>query len=102
MKKYKLTREEQAIEANIEKLKPVSPEKKEKIENIIDKAKKSRAISLRISQYDLEKLKEKAKEEGIPYQTLINMVLHKYVQRRLTDKEEFIKMFRAMKESEAI
>jgi predicted DNA binding CopG/RHH family protein len=40
--------------------------------------KKSR-INIRLSERDLEAIKLKAVEEGIPYQTLISSVLHKYV-----------------------
>ena len=35
---------------------------------------------------DLELLREKALIEGLPYQTLMSSVLHKYVTGRLTDK----------------
>ncbi len=36
-------------------------------------------ISLRVTNDDLERLKERAKREGMPYQTLINSILHKAV-----------------------
>ena len=36
-------------------------------------------ISLRISKYNLSKLKARALREGMPYQTLINSILHKTV-----------------------
>ena len=41
--------------------------------------KKDRRINIRLSQVDLEGLRTKAFEEGLPYQTLISSVLHKYV-----------------------
>ncbi len=97
MIEYDLTEEERRIEGDIENLKLISKEKKGRIEKIIDRAKKDRAISLRMSSYDLEKIKERAKEEGIPYQTLINMILHKYVTKRLVDKEEILKMVNILK-----
>ncbi len=100
---YNLSEEEQSIEDNIEGLRPVGKEKRTQVERIIDRARKNRAISLRISNYDLEKIKKIAEEEGVPYQTLINMVLHKYISGRLLDKEEFKKMIHNMlKEKEAI
>lgn len=102
MIKYNLTQEEKKIEEEIDNLRTVSKEKKERIEKIIERAKKDKAISLRISSYDLEKIKEKAQEEGVPYQTLINMVLHKYVMNRLIEKEELIKMIKVLKEKEVI
>ena len=36
-------------------------------------------ISLRLQKSDLERLKAKALREGMPYQTLINSILHKAV-----------------------
>ena len=36
-------------------------------------------ISLRVPNHDLNKLKAKAAAEGMPYQTLINSILHKAV-----------------------
>lgn len=40
---------------------------------------KDRRINIRISSKDLQRLQARALEEGIPYQTLISSVLHKYV-----------------------
>ncbi|HBC73110.1 MAG: hypothetical protein UX91_C0007G0024 [Candidatus Amesbacteria bacterium GW2011_GWB1_47_19] len=39
---------------------------------------KIRNINIRLTGRDLQKLKEKATTEGIPYQTLVSSVLHKY------------------------
>jgi predicted DNA binding CopG/RHH family protein len=36
-------------------------------------------ISLRVPRRDLTQLKSRALQEGIPYQTLINALIHKYV-----------------------
>ena len=91
MKTYKLSDEEKAIENEIEHFIPISGKKKEQVENIIRQAKKNRSISLRISNYTLEKLKEKANDEGIPYQTLINSILHKYITNQLFEKKEMLK-----------
>lgn len=98
MKSYKLSDEEKAIENEIENLKPISVKKKAKIEKIVEQARKNRSISLRISNYDLEKLKEKAHTEGIPYQTLINSILHKYISNQLSDKNEMLKSLQVVKE----
>ncbi len=38
---------------------------------------KTRNINIRLSERDLYKLKSKAVEEGIPYQTLASSILHK-------------------------
>jgi len=40
---------------------------------------KRRRISISVPERDLAMLKAKAVEEGLPYQTLINSILHKYV-----------------------
>lgn len=40
--------------------------------------KKDRKINIRISENDLSALQRKAAREGIPYQTLIGSILHKY------------------------
>jgi hypothetical protein len=36
-------------------------------------------------------LKQRAEEEGVPYQTLISSVLHKYVSERLLDEQDILK-----------
>ncbi len=49
--------------------------------------KKDQRINIRISSRDLQAIKKRALSEGIPYQTLIASVLHKYVDDRLVDRE---------------
>lgn len=39
---------------------------------------KNKRINIRISEKDLIHLQRKAVEEGLPYQTLISSILHKY------------------------
>lgn len=39
---------------------------------------KTKNINIRLSEKDLQKLKRKAMEEGLPCQTLIASVLHKF------------------------
>jgi len=48
--------------------------------------KKEKRVNIRISKMDLELLQEKALIEGLPYQTLMSSVLHKFVTGRLKDK----------------
>lgn len=43
-----------------------------------DQYGKRKAISIRLLEYDIKKLKAKSKEEWIPYQTLISSIVHKY------------------------
>ena len=47
---------------------------------------KNKRINIRISEKDLNGIKLKALEEGIPYQTLISSILHKYVSGTLVEK----------------
>ncbi len=101
MKIDKMTEEEKLIEDDIENLRVVSKSKKEKINKIIQRARKNRAISLRITNFDLEKIKEKANKDGIPYQTLINTILHKYITNQLYEKEEIIKSIKIINEIKA-
>jgi len=46
---------------------------------------KDRRVNVRLSSRDLEELQARAAEEGMPYQTLLSSVLHKFVTGRLTD-----------------
>ena len=48
--------------------------------------RKSARMNIRISQADLEGLQAKAVHEGLPYQTLVASVLHKYVSGQLATK----------------
>lgn len=46
---------------------------------------KDKRINIRLSSRDLEAVQSRAAEEGMPYQTLIASVLHKYVSGRLIE-----------------
>ncbi len=48
---------------------------------------KNKRVNIRISSKDLDDLQVKAAEEGLPYQTLMSSVLHKYVNGRLIEKK---------------
>lgn len=45
---------------------------------------KTKHISIRLSERDLRKIKAKAVESGLPYQTLIGSLLHQYADGRIT------------------
>ena len=47
--------------------------------------KKNRKINIRISENDLSALRRRAAREGIPYQTLVGSVLHKFASGLLLD-----------------
>jgi predicted DNA binding CopG/RHH family protein len=99
MKNAILSKEEAIIENDFEQLKPVSKVVKNHIERIIEGSRKSRPISLRINENDLIRLKEKANINGLPYQTMINVVIHKYVNDSYLDKEEIKKYLQLKKAS---
>jgi len=96
--KYHLTPEEQEIEKNAHQLRSVSEEKRARVKGIIERARKNQAISLRLSEIDLEMLKKRAAQEGLPYQTLITMIIHKFVTDQLYDKNELRKVLADMRE----
>lgn len=48
---------------------------------------KNKRVNIRISSLDLEGLQARAVEEGVPYQTLMSSVLHKYLSGRLVDRQ---------------
>lgn len=47
--------------------------------------KKDKRINIRVSARDLEGIQKKAVEEGLPYQTFIASILHKFITGRLRD-----------------
>ena len=48
---------------------------------------KDRRVNIRLSSGDLQDIQVKALQEGMPYQTLIASVLHKYVTGRLAERD---------------
>ncbi len=48
---------------------------------------KNKRINIRVSERDLVHIQRKAIEEGLPYQTLISSVIHKYINGNLTEKK---------------
>jgi predicted DNA binding CopG/RHH family protein len=48
---------------------------------------KDRRVNIRLSSADLQDIQARALQEGMPYQTLIASVLHKYVTGRFEERE---------------
>lgn len=48
--------------------------------------KKDKRVNIRLTSRDLEGIQIRALEDGIPYQTLMASILHKYVNGRLVEK----------------
>lgn len=87
----KLTKEEREIKAAVERGEwrsvPNPKLERKRYQRYAEAAfKKNRRVNIRISEKDLEALQKRAIEEGIPYQTLISSLLHKYVSGRLVEK----------------
>ena len=89
MSKSKLNTEEREILQDFEagEFKSVMTPKRRKSLQAIAEAtvKKNKRINIRISERDLQALQRRALEEGIPYQTLVSSILHKYVSGGLQD-----------------
>jgi predicted DNA binding CopG/RHH family protein len=47
--------------------------------------RKDKRLNIRISSRDLNELRKKASYEGLPYQTYISSILHKFVNGRLVE-----------------
>ena len=61
-------------------------ERKKAIEAARKTLKKDKRINLRLSQRDYHQIQIKAIEEGIPYQTLISSIVHKYLNGSLAPR----------------
>jgi len=48
--------------------------------------RKDKRVNIRMTERDLVHFQKKAIDEGLPYQTLISSVLHKYINGRLVEK----------------
>ena len=94
MSKQKLNPEEKKILEDFEsgKLKSI-PDARSEIKRIQGIAKfhgiKNRRVSLRMTEWDFIRIQEEALKEGMPYQTLLSSIIHKYltgnIRRESTD-----------------
>jgi hypothetical protein len=83
-------------EKNIHRLVALPKSEKGRPEPGIKKIRKTRNINIRICEEDLEMLRYRSAREGIPYQTLISSVLHKYVNDTLVDEEDIRKTMKLL------
>lgn len=84
MKKINLEKDEQALLDSFERgeWKPVKGQRSELIRHRLFAAntlRKDRRVNIRISTKDLEEIQTRAAEDGVPYQTLMASVLHRFV-----------------------
>ncbi|MBF0280309.1 MAG: antitoxin [SAR324 cluster bacterium] len=92
MVKYKLYSEEQEILDAFEKGQLQSvPNVEQEIFNAKETArqtfKKNKRVNLRMTENDFEMAHVKTLEEGIPYQTLLSSIIHKYLINQLVEKK---------------
>lgn len=89
MSRLKLDKEEQKLMAAYESDEfesVLTPARKKQIHDAANTTfKKDKRINIRISSRDLEAIQKRALIEGIPYQTLVSSILHKYVSGSLHD-----------------
>ena len=89
MSRFNLSKEEKdlldAVETGeFESVLTVS--RKEELAAIADNTfKKDKRVNIRISNRDLTFLQSRAAEEGIPYQTFLSSIIHKYISGSLQD-----------------
>lgn len=88
MKKYRLEKEEKEILDAIEGgewelVKPKRAELDYYGEIARNTFRKDQRMNIRISKADLIRIKMKAAEEGVPYQTLVASIIHKYASGKL-------------------
>lgn len=87
----RLTKEESAILKSVERgewkrIPDFSHEARRFQEAARATLRKDKRVNIRMSERDLVRFQKKAVEEGLPYQTLISSVLHKYINGKLAEK----------------
>jgi predicted DNA binding CopG/RHH family protein len=87
----KLTKEEKDILNSVERgewkqIPKFNREAKRFQESAQATLKKDKRVNIRMTERDLIHFQKKAIEEGLPYQTLISSILHKYINGRLVEK----------------
>ena len=89
MRKGKFSKEEKALLESVEagEFESVLTEsRKKELEAIASNTfKKDKRINIRISNRDLAAIQSRASEEGIPYQTFVSSIIHKYISGSLQD-----------------
>ena len=89
----KLTKEERDILESVEQgdWKSVTSFKEEAARyraSARDALRKDKRVNIRMTERDLRRFKKAAAREGLPYQTLISSVLHKYINGWLVETKE--------------
>ena len=88
--KTKLTKEEKEILDSFEKgewipVADLSKRRKELAEYARNTLRKDKRLNIRISERDLIELQRKALKEGLPYQTYVSSIIHKFINGALVE-----------------
>lgn len=88
--KTKLTKDEQEILDSYERgewvpVKNLSARKAELRRYARNTLKKDKRLNIRISERDLDELQKKAVIEGLPYQTYVSSIIHKFINGKLIE-----------------
>ena len=88
--KTKITKEEKEILDSFEKgewipVSNLSRRKKELAEYARNTLRKDKRLNIRISERDLIELQRKAVKEGLPYQTYVSSIIHKFINGMLIE-----------------
>lgn len=91
IRNYKLDKEETKLLNSIEKgkwghIKNIKTHIDKYAEYAKDTLKKDKRICIRMSKQDLIGIQNKAIDEGMPYQTLITSIVHRYIKGSLVSK----------------
>ncbi len=78
---------EDALAAGLYKSVGDLPERIEEWKQAARNTYRKRSVTLRMTNLMIGQLKLKANEEGMPYQTLMNSVLHKYLSGRFVERD---------------
>lgn len=88
--KTKLTKEEKKILDSFEKdewvpVTNLTKRKKELMAYARNTLRKDKRLNIRISERDLLELQKKAVNEGLPYQTYVSSIIHKFINGNLVE-----------------
>lgn len=92
-KKLKLTKEEKEIDRSlgtdqwVEASDALKNEVVRAARSSVEHRKREARVNIRMTQGDVDTIRQLAKEEGLGYQTLMSSVLHKYASGRLVEKK---------------
>ena len=99
--KTKLTKEEKEILDSFEKdewvpVTSLTKRKKELMAYARNTLRKDKRLNIRISERDLLELQKKAVNEGLPYQTYVSSIIHKFINGNLVEAQKINRPTRAI------